>query len=90
MNHAVSARFLLAVCFPALLFSGGARFAIGLLLYPMAYDLSWSRSTPSLNVTVFNDQWRIIFRWTGEGPDQVEVVDYHRRMSCNVMGDAGG
>lgn len=53
MNHAAAARFLLAVCFLVLLFSGGARFAIGLLLHPMAHDLSWSRSTLSLSVTVF-------------------------------------
>ena len=24
-----------------------------------------------------NDQWRICFRWTAEGPDEVEIVDYH-------------
>lgn len=24
-----------------------------------------------------NDQWRICFRWTMEGPDGVEIVDYH-------------
>ncbi len=24
-----------------------------------------------------NDQWRIVFRWTDEGPDQVGIVDYH-------------
>ncbi len=24
-----------------------------------------------------NDQWRICFRWTDEGPAEVEVVDYH-------------
>ena len=24
-----------------------------------------------------NDQWRITFRWTHEGPDQVAIVDYH-------------
>ena len=24
-----------------------------------------------------NDQWRITFRWTSEGPDQVAIVDYH-------------
>ena len=53
MNHAAAARFLLAVCFLVLLFSGGARFAIGLLLHPMAHDLSWSRSTLSFSVTVF-------------------------------------
>ena len=53
MNHAAAARFVLAVCFLVLLFNGGARFAIGLLLHPMAYDLEWSRSTLSLAVTLF-------------------------------------
>lgn len=24
-----------------------------------------------------NDQWRIVFRWTGAGPEEVEIVDYH-------------
>lgn len=24
-----------------------------------------------------NDQFRICFRWTDVGPDEVEVVDYH-------------
>ncbi len=24
-----------------------------------------------------NDQWRIIFRWTNEGPERVAIVDYH-------------
>ena len=24
-----------------------------------------------------NDQWRICFRWTKEGPIDVEIVDYH-------------
>ena len=24
-----------------------------------------------------NDQWRIIFRWTSSGPEDVDVVDYH-------------
>ena len=24
-----------------------------------------------------NDQWRIIFKWTADGPDGVDVVDYH-------------
>jgi proteic killer suppression protein len=24
-----------------------------------------------------NDQWRICFIWTKEGPDHVEIVDYH-------------
>ena len=24
-----------------------------------------------------NDEWRICFRWTDEGPAEVEIVDYH-------------
>lgn len=25
-----------------------------------------------------NDQWRICFRWTKAGPEQVTITDYHR------------
>jgi proteic killer suppression protein len=24
-----------------------------------------------------NDQWRVVFRWTGNGPEDVEIIDYH-------------
>jgi toxin HigB-1 len=24
-----------------------------------------------------NDQWRICFRWTAAGPEDVEIIDYH-------------
>jgi proteic killer suppression protein len=24
-----------------------------------------------------NDQWRVCFRWTNDGPAEVEIVDYH-------------
>ena len=24
-----------------------------------------------------NDQWRIVFRWTDGGPEDVEIIDYH-------------
>ena len=24
-----------------------------------------------------NDQWRVCFRWTKDGPEDVEIVDYH-------------
>jgi toxin HigB-1 len=24
-----------------------------------------------------NDQWRIVFRWTDGGPEDVEIMDYH-------------
>lgn len=25
-----------------------------------------------------NEQWRVIFRWTKNGPEAVAIVDYHR------------
>lgn len=24
-----------------------------------------------------NDQWRVVFRWTSVGPDEVDIRDYH-------------
>ena len=24
-----------------------------------------------------NDQWRIVFEWNNQGPEQVRIVDYH-------------
>ncbi len=24
-----------------------------------------------------NDQWRIVFKWTEQGPEEVAIVDYH-------------
>lgn len=24
-----------------------------------------------------SDQWRLCFRWAGQGPEDVEIVDYH-------------
>ncbi|MGA0370083.1 MAG: type II toxin-antitoxin system RelE/ParE family toxin [Kiritimatiellia bacterium] len=24
-----------------------------------------------------NDQWRIVFRWTDQGPEDVSITDYH-------------
>jgi proteic killer suppression protein len=24
-----------------------------------------------------NDQWRVVFRWDQQGPEDVEIVDYH-------------
>ena len=44
---------ILSAGFGILFFSGGSRFAFGLLLKPMTDDLTWSRSTLSLVVTVF-------------------------------------
>lgn len=46
-------RLVLVSAFVVLLFNSGARFSIGLLLPSMVAELSWSRSTLSLTVTVF-------------------------------------
>ncbi|MGB5737687.1 MAG: type II toxin-antitoxin system RelE/ParE family toxin [Thiohalocapsa sp.] len=27
-----------------------------------------------------NDQWRICFNWTDQGPAKVELIDYHREV----------
>jgi proteic killer suppression protein len=24
-----------------------------------------------------NDQWRIVFQWTSQGPTEVDITDYH-------------
>ena len=44
---------ILAAGFAVLFFSGGSRFAFGLVLKPMSDDLGWSRSSLSLVVTIF-------------------------------------
>mgnify|MGYP003728981655 CR=1 FL=1 len=44
---------ILATGFVVLFFSGGSRFAFGLVLKPMSDDLGWSRSSLSLSITVF-------------------------------------
>ncbi len=44
---------ILSTGFVVLFFSGGSRFAFGLMLKPMAEDLEWSRSALSLAVTSF-------------------------------------
>ncbi|MCH2533125.1 MAG: type II toxin-antitoxin system RelE/ParE family toxin [Bdellovibrionales bacterium] len=25
-----------------------------------------------------NDQWRVVFRWSNAGPEEVQIMDYHR------------
>ena len=44
---------ILSTGFAILFFGGGSRFAFGLMLKPMTDDLTWSRSSLSLAVTVF-------------------------------------
>lgn len=47
------ALLVLVTAFVVLLFNSGSRFAMGLMLHPMASDLGWSRSTLSATVAVF-------------------------------------
>ena len=49
----LSATFILATGFVLLLYNGGSRFTMGLMLKPMADDLNWTRATLSLTVTLF-------------------------------------
>jgi len=50
---AVPGAALLAASFLVLFVGGGARFAIGLTLKPMAEDLGWARGTLGLAVAAF-------------------------------------
>jgi proteic killer suppression protein len=34
-------------------------------------------SLSGLHSVRINDQWRIVFRWTPEGPAEVSITDYH-------------
>ena len=55
-----------------------------------AHELGDLRSPPSnrlealrgnlagLHSIRVNDQWRVVFRWTSEGPEALDVIDYHR------------
>ncbi len=71
MTHAAAARFVLATCFLVLLFNGGARVAIGLLLPPMEEELAWTRSELSLNVTVFMVLFASVLLFVGILVDRV-------------------
>ncbi len=53
MRHLDYSWLILAAGFLILFFSGGSRFAFGLMLKPMSEDLEVSRSTLSLAVTMF-------------------------------------
>jgi len=71
-------------------FSGIERQALRKLdMLQQARDLGDLRSPPANRLEALagnrhgqysiriNDQWRICFRWTKEGPANVEIVDYH-------------
>ncbi len=54
-----------------------------------AYDLKDLRSPPGNKLEALkgnlvgyhsiriNDQWRVVFRWTDNGPTDVDILDYH-------------
>ena len=73
---------ILAAGFAILFFSGGSRFAFGLMLKPMSEDLAVSRSTLSLAVTMFMVVsavampfvGRLVDRWSLRGTIAVGVV----------------
>jgi toxin HigB-1 len=37
----------------------------------------WPETAGGQHSIRINDQWRICFTWTKEGPAHVEIVDYH-------------
>ena len=54
-----------------------------------AHDLKDLRSPPGIRLEALkgnlvgyhsiriNDQWRVVFRWTDNGPTDVDILDYH-------------
>jgi proteic killer suppression protein len=55
-----------------------------LALLDAAATLDFLRSPPGNRLEALerdnvriNDQWRVCFHWTTEGPEDVEMVDYH-------------
>ena len=41
------------------------------------HNFSRGVSTFHAVLTMVNHQWRICFRWTSSGPQDVDIVDYH-------------
>lgn len=55
-----------------------AAFALRDLLIPPGNRLEALQGNRSGQHSIrINDQWRICFVWTPEGPQDVEIVDYH-------------
>lgn len=36
------------------------------------------RNLKGLHSIRINDQWRVVFRWTSSGPEDVRIMDYHK------------
>ncbi len=51
---------------------------LGDLAVPPGNRLEALRGTlAGLHSIRINDQWRIVFRWTDQGPAEVRIADYH-------------
>ena len=82
MRHPHYSWVILATGFSILFFSGGSRFAFGLMLKPMSEDLDVSRSTLSLAVTTFMVVsalalpfvGRLVDRWSLKGTIGIAAV----------------
>jgi plasmid maintenance system killer protein len=44
---------------------------LGEIRKPLKGDLAGKHSIR------IHDQWRVVFRWTETGPEDVEIIDYH-------------
>jgi proteic killer suppression protein len=52
--------------------------SLGALRVPPANRLeALKKDRAGLHSIRINDQWRVCFRWTDVGPQDVEIVDYH-------------
>ncbi len=67
------AAVILATGFVLLLYNGGSRFTMGLMLKPMADDLNWSRATLSLTVTVFMGVSALVLPFIGRLVDRYNI-----------------
>ena len=71
--RALGATFILATAFVLLLYNGGSRFVMGLMLKPMADDLNWNRATLSLTVTVFMVISAVVLPFIGRLVDRYSI-----------------
>ena len=67
------AAVILATGFVLLLYNGGSRFTMGLMLKPMSDDLNWSRATLSLTVTVFMGVSALVLPFIGRLVDRYNI-----------------
>ena len=52
--------------------------ALGFLLLPPGNRLEALKGDRKGQHSIrINDQWRVCFKWTANGPSQVEITDYH-------------